>query len=118
MDIIYLHGLEVDCVIGVWEWERRITQRLVIDLDMKGEISRAAASDDLTDTLNYKAVSKRITEFVRGASFKLIESLAEAIATILLEEFDLDWCRVRVDKGGAVRGVRNVGVIIERSRAD
>ena len=118
MDIIYLHGLEVDCVIGVWEWERRITQRQVIDLDMKGEVSRAAASDDLADTLNYKAVSKRVTGFVRGSSFRLIETLAEAIATLLLDEFDLGWCRVRIDKGSAVRGARNVGVIIERSRAD
>ena len=87
MDIIYLHGLEVDCVIGVWEWERRITQRLVIDLDMEGEVSRAAASDDLADTLNYKAVSKRVTGFVRGSSFRLIETLAEAIATLLLDQY-------------------------------
>lgn len=114
MDIIYLHGLKVECVIGVWEWERRTTQLLTIDIDMAADIANAAATDQLDDTLNYKAVAKRVIEFVSGSSFQLIETVAEKIAEALLGEFKIKWCRVKVDKGGAVRNVRNVGVLIER----
>ena len=114
MDIIYLHGLKVECVIGVWEWERRTTQALTIDIDMAADIATAAASDQLDDTLNYKAVAKRILEFVAGSQFQLIETVAEKVAGMLLDEFKISWCRVKVDKGGAVRGARHVGVLIER----
>ena len=114
MDIIYLHGLKVDCVIGVWDWERRITQSITIDLDMGFDISKAAASDQLEDTLSYKDVSKRIESFVSESRFALVEKLVEEIATILLQEFSLQWCRVKVNKFGAVRGARDVGIIIER----
>lgn len=113
-DIIYLHGLKLECVIGVWEWERRITQKLIVDLDMAADIRRAAASDDLADTLNYKAVAKRLIAFAKDSKFKLIESFAEALAKILTDEFSISWCRVRVNKVGAIRGSRDVGVIIER----
>ncbi len=114
MDIIYLHGLKVECVIGVWEWERRTTQLLTIDIDMTADIAKAAVSDQLDDTLNYKAVAKRVIEFVGGSNFQLIETVAEKVAEALLSEFKIKWCRVKVDKGGAVRNVRNVGVLIER----
>ena len=114
MDIIYLHGLKVDCTIGVWDWERRITQSITIDLDMGFDIGRAAASDDLADTLSYKDVGKRVESFVQESGFALVEKLAEEIARILLSEFDISWCRVRINKFGAVRGARDVGVIIER----
>ena len=114
MDIIYLHGLKVDCVIGVWEWERRITQPVTIDLDMGADIRRAAESDELDDTLSYKAVSKRVSEFVRESRFQLVETLAERVAGILLDEFNIPWCRVRINKTGAVRGARDVGVLVER----
>ncbi len=114
MDIIYLHGLKVECVIGVWEWERRIKQRVTIDLDMAADIRRAAASDALEDTLSYKDVAKRVLAFVGESRFKLVETLAEEVARILVEEFALAWCRVKINKAGAVRGARDVGVIIER----
>ena len=114
MDIIYLHGLKVDCVIGVWEWERRIRQTLAIDLDMGFDITPAAHSDALDDTLSYKDVSKRVSAFVREAEFTLVEKLAEQIAALLLTEFHLKWCRVKVNKFGAVRGAGDVGVVIER----
>ncbi len=117
MDIVYLHGLKVECVIGVWEWERRIKQIITIDLDMGASIQRAAATDDLEDTLNYKAVAKRVIQFVGDSEFKLVETLAEKIAGILLTEFDVPWCRVRINKTGAVRGARDVGVVIERGQA-
>ncbi|MDH3690367.1 MAG: dihydroneopterin aldolase [Gammaproteobacteria bacterium] len=117
MDIIYLHGLKLECVIGVWEWERRITQTLVIDLEMASDIKRAAATDALEDTLNYKAVAKRLIGYAKDSQFKLIESFAEAVANILVEEFAVPWCRVTVNKVGAIRGARDVGVIIERGES-
>lgn len=114
MDIIFLHGLKVDCVIGVWDWERRIRQPVIIDLDLGFDIRRAAASDAIDDTLNYKAVAKRLQDFVGNSQFQLVETLAEQIAAILLKEFSLEWVRVRINKRGAVSGARDVGVIIER----
>jgi len=118
MDIIYLKELKADCVIGVWDWERRIRQRVSIDLEMAADIRRAAAGDQLEDTLRYTDVAKRVTAFVEASEFQLIETLAERVAAVLLEEFEIPWCRVRLDKGGAVRGSRSVGVIIERGRRD
>ena len=114
MDIIYLHGLKVKCVIGVWEWERQIRQTITLDLDMGFDISRAAASDDLQDTLSYKDVAKRVTEFVSESEFALVEKLAEQVSSILRDEFAIRWCRVRVNKFGAVNGAGDVGIIIER----
>lgn len=117
MDIIYIHGIKVDCVIGVWEWERRIRQRVTIDLDLGFDISAAAMSDALEDTLSYKDAAKRVAAFARASEFTLVEKLAEEIAALLLAEFALRWCRVRVNKFGAVRGAGDVGVVIERGEA-
>ena len=118
MDIIYLHGLKVDCVIGVWDWEKQITQSITIDLDMGFDIRTAAGSDNLDDTLSYKDVSKRVEAFVRESRFDLVEKLAEEIAGILVSEFDIRWCRVKINKFGAVRGARDVGIIIERGKKE
>lgn len=114
MDIIYLHGLKVDCVIGVWDWERKIKQTITIDLDMGFDIRKAAATDSLEDTLSYKDVSKRVEAFVKESGFQLVEKLAEEIAGILLNEFSIKWCRVKINKFGAVRGAGDVGILIER----
>ncbi|MEM1175657.1 MAG: dihydroneopterin aldolase [Pseudomonadota bacterium] len=114
MDIIYLHGLRVEAVIGIWEWEKRIRQIIEIDLEMATDIRQAAASDDVADTLNYKAVSKRVQTFIEDNRFELVETLAERIAAIIMEEFDVPWVRVRLNKPGAIRGSRAVGVLIER----
>ena len=114
MDIIYLHGLRVEAVIGIWEWEKRIRQIIEIDLDMATDIRKAAASDDVEDTLNYKAVSKRVESFIEENRFELVETLAERIAGIIMDEFDVPWVRVRLNKPGAIRGSRAVGVLIER----
>lgn len=114
MDLVYLHGLEVRCVIGVWEWERRIRQKLVIDLDLAADVARAAASDRLEDALDYKKIARRVTAFVAESEFRLVETVAERVAGLLTKEFAVAWVRVRVDKGGAVRGARNVGIVIER----
>ena len=114
MDIIFLHDMKVETVIGIWEWERKIRQTVSIDLDMSADIRKAAASDSVDDTLNYKSVAKRIQGFVGESSFQLVETLAEKIAAIVLDEFDVVWVRVRVNKPGAIRGAKDVGVLIER----
>ena len=116
MDIIYLHDLRIDTVIGVFDWERRIRQTVILDLDMAADINRSAASDDLADTLNYKAVAKRLIDFVGHSEFQLVETLAERVAELVLKEFSVPWLRLRVNKQGAVRGARDVGVIIERGK--
>ena len=114
MDIIFLDELKVDTVIGIWEWERRIRQTVVIDLEMSADIAKAAATDDVADTLNYKSVAKRVQSFVADSSFQLVETLAERIAGIIRDEFGVAWVRVRVNKPGAIRGSKSVGVLIER----
>jgi len=118
MDIIFLHGLKIDCVIGVWEWERRINQKVYIDLDMAWDVSHPARSDQLEDTLSYKDVAKQVTELVKEGQFNLVETMAEQVAALVLEEFGSPWCRVRVNKKGAVSGAEDVGVLIERGRLE
>jgi len=114
MDIIFLHGLKIDTVIGIFDWERRIKQTVIFDIDMATDISKAAASDHIDDTLNYKAVAKRLTEFVGDSEFQLVETLAERSAELVFKEFGVTWLRLRVNKRGAVRGADDVGVLIER----
>jgi len=114
MDRIFLHELKVDTIIGIWEWERRIRQTVVIDLEMSADIAKAAATDDVADTLNYKSVAKRVQSFVADSSFQLVETLAERIAGIIREEHGVAWVSVRVNKPGAIRGSKAVGVLIER----
>jgi len=118
MDIIYLRDLRAATVIGIYEWEKRIKQTISIDLEMGTDIRTAAASDTIDDTLNYKAVSKRIIAFVADNRFQLIETLAEKIAELLLKEFNLPWLKLTVSKPGAVSAARDVGVIIERGSRD
>ncbi len=113
MDKIFLEELVVETVIGVWEWERRITQKVKIDVEFGTDIRPAAASDDIADTLNYKTAADGIRQLA-GNQYRLVESLAEAIATYLLDEFKVPWVGVRVAKLGAIRGSREVGVRIER----
>ncbi len=114
MDIIFLHEIKVDTVIGIWDWERKIRQTVVIDLEMAADIRKAAASDRVDDTLNYKLVAKRLQQFVADSEFQLVETLAEKIAAIVNDEFGVPWVRVRVNKPGAIRGARDAGVLIER----
>lgn len=114
MDIIFLNELKVETVIGIWDWERRIRQTVSIDLEMAADIRKAAASDSVDYTLNYKNVAKRVQQFVADAEFRLVETLAEKIAGIIIAEFDVPWVKVRVNKPGAIRGARDVGVLIER----
>jgi dihydroneopterin aldolase len=116
-DVIFLHDLRIETVVGIWEWERRIRQTISIDLEMGADIRRAAATDRIEDTLNYKAVAKRLQEFVGNSDFQLVETLAERIAALVLDEFAVPWIRVRINKPGAIRGARDVGVVIRRDRS-
>lgn len=116
MDIIYLTDLRIDTVIGVFDWEKRIKQTLILDLEMGTDIRKAGATDDLQYTLDYGEVAKRVVSFVEESRFDLIESVAEGVANIILNEFKVPWMRLKINKKGAVENVRDVGVIIERSR--
>ena len=117
MDTVFLHGLEVDCVIGIWDWERQFAQTLEIDVDLATDIRKAAQSDSIEDTVDYKAVTKRIVQHAETGGFLLVEALAEAIAQAVLTEFEVHWTRIRINKKSAVRQVREVGVLIEGARS-
>jgi dihydroneopterin aldolase len=114
MDIVYLRDLRIDTVIGIYDWERRTRQTIILDLEMSADIARAAATDHIDDTLNYKAVAKRLIDFVGNSDFQLVETLAERCTEIIREEFGVKWVRLTLNKKGAVRGATDVGVIIER----
>lgn len=116
MDIIYLSDLRIDTVIGIYDWERRVKQTIILDIEMGTDIRKAADSDNIEDTLNYKEVAKRLFAFVGDSEFELVETLAQRVAEMILAEFKVPWLRLRVNKQGAVRGVRDVGVIIERGQ--
>jgi dihydroneopterin aldolase len=114
MDTIFVNDLRVDTVIGVNDWERKTRQTLSIDLELACDCKKAAASDSIEDTLNYKLVSKRVAAFVEQSEFQLVETLAERIGGLLIDEFGCEWLRVRVNKRGALSAARDVGVVIER----
>lgn len=114
MDIIFIRDLRIETVIGIYDWERAIRQSVHFDIEMATDIARAAGSDDIEDTLNYKAVAKRVIAFVEESRFELVETLAERVAQLIREEFEVPWLRLTLNKAGAVRGAQGVGVIIER----
>ncbi len=117
-DTIFLRGLEVECIIGFIEWERRVRQTVVIDLELPVDCRAASRIDEVHATLDYKKVAKRVIALVSTSEFKLVETLAHRIALTILAEFGIEWIRVSVNKPGAIRGSRDVGVAIERTRAD
>ena len=114
MDRILIEGLAVETCIGVYDWERKIQQRLLFDLEIDTDIRVAAASDDLDKTVDYKALSDRVIEYVSGTSFELIEALVENLAQKLIEEFKLSRLVLKVSKPGAVPQAKNVALVIER----
>jgi 7,8-dihydroneopterin aldolase/epimerase/oxygenase len=114
MDIVYIRDLRIDTIIGIYDWEREVRQTVSIDLEMASDIRKAAATDDIQYALNYKAVSKRLIAYVENRNALLVETLAEEIAQMIRKEFDVPWLRLRLSKPGAIRGARDVGLIIER----
>jgi dihydroneopterin aldolase len=117
-DRIFLHGLTTECIIGFIDWERRVKQTVVLDIELPVDCRRAASSDEVADTLDYKKVAKRVLAFIEASEFKLVETLAHRVALLILEEFAVAWVRIALNKPGAIRNSRDVGVVIERARAD
>ena len=114
MDIVYIRELEVETVIGIYDWEREIRQVVNLDLEMGTDIRQAANSEDIENTLNYKSVSDRLIQFIEQSEFLLVETMAEQVSDIVLNEFSVSWLRLRLGKPGAVPQAKDVGVIIER----
>ena len=116
MDIIYINDLRIETVIGIFDWERKIKQTVVLDVEMAADCRKAAKTDSVEDTLNYKSVAKRLLEFVGNSEYQLVETLAERSAEVVMNEFHVSWVKLRVNKRGALRGASDVGVIIERGQ--
>ena len=117
-DRIYLRGLKCQCIIGFIDWERQVPQTVVLDLEFPGNCTRAAASDSVADTIDYKQVAKRVLAFIEQSKFRLIETLAHRLALLLLKEFSLEWIKIDLSKPGAIRHTRDVGVSVMRRRVD
>lgn len=113
-DIVFIKELSVPTVIGVYEWERKVRQNLVADLEIETDIRKAAAEDNIADTVDYKAIAKRVRAYIGDSRFCLVETLAERVAALVINEFAVRCVRVTLSKPGAVRGAANVGVTIER----
>jgi dihydroneopterin aldolase len=118
MDKIFLRELKTEAIIGIFDWERQVKQTVLIDLEISADVRKAAATDSIEDTLNYKRVAKRLLEYIDTTSFHLVETLAENIAMLVIEEFQVSWIKLTLNKPGAIRGSRSVGIIIERNKKD
>ncbi|HXA35867.1 MAG TPA: dihydroneopterin aldolase [Steroidobacteraceae bacterium] len=118
MDKIFIHALKTEAIIGIFDWERQVKQTVIVDIEISADVRKAAMSDSIHDTLNYKRVAKRVLAFVEESSFHLVETLAERIAMLLLEDFGIAWVRISLSKPGAIRNSRDVGVTLDRDRND
>lgn len=117
MDKIFIHALKGEAIIGIYDWERQVRQTVTVDIEIAADVRKAGMSDSIHDTLNYKKVAKLVLALIEGSSFHLVETLAEHIAMLILEEFGVSWVSIVLNKPGAVRGSRDVGVAIERERS-
>ena len=118
LDKIFIHALKTEAIIGIFDWERQVKQTILVDLEFSANIRKAALSDAIEDTLNYKKVAKRVLSFIEASQFHLVETMADSVAMLLLEDFGLEWVKVALSKPGAIRNSRDVGILIERNRAD
>src|SRR6202158_6510245 len=118
MDTLYIHALKTGAILGILDLERQVKQTVVVDIEISADVARAALSDSIDDTLNYKRVTKRVLAFVEESKFHLVETLAERIAMLILEDFGVAWVRISLSKPGAIRSSRDVGVALERGRDD
>ena len=114
MDIIFLGGLEIETIIGIYDWERVTKQTVILDIEMAFDIEKAAETDDIQYTLDYKTVSRRIVSFVEASQFFLVEKLISEIAKIIRTEFNVPWVKITLNKKGAISSATDVGIIIER----
>jgi dihydroneopterin aldolase len=118
MDKIFVHALKTEAIVGIFDWERQVKQTVIIDIEISADVRKAALSDSIDDTINYKRIAKGVLTFVEGSKFHLVETLAEHIAMLILEDFGVAWVSISLSKPGAVRSSRDVGVMIERDRND
>jgi 7,8-dihydroneopterin aldolase/epimerase/oxygenase len=118
MDTIFIHALKTETIVGIFDWERQVKQTVILDIEFSADIRKAALTDSIDDTLNYKRVAKRVLAFVEESRFHLVETLAEHLAMLILEEFGVAWVRISLSKPGAIRSSRDVGVTLERVVAD
>jgi len=118
MDKIFIHALKTEAIIGIFDWERQVKQTVIVDIEISSDIRKAALSDSIEDTINYKRISKRVLTFVEGSKFHLVETLAEHVAMLILGDFGISWVRISLSKPGAIRSSRDVGVELERDRDD
>jgi dihydroneopterin aldolase len=118
LDKIFIHALKTETIVGIFDWERQVKQTVILDIEFSADVRKAARSDSIHDTLNYKAVAKRVLVFVEASSFHLVETLAEHVAMLILEEFGVAWVSIVLSKPGAIRGSRDVGVMLERRVSD
>lgn len=116
MNILFIRELEIETIIGVYEWEKRIKQTLILDVEVAADVNKAIETDDLQYTLDYKAMADRLTEYAENNHFNLVEALAERLAKILQTEFGASWLRLRIAKPGPLDNARDVGVVIERGK--
>ena len=116
MDTIFISGLKADTIIGIYEWEKNTRQTILLDIEMATDISKAAASDDIEDTLNYKSISKRLVDFIENSKFELVEKLAEEISSLLINEFGVEELRLTLHKPGALSDADDVGIKITRQK--
>jgi 7,8-dihydroneopterin aldolase/epimerase/oxygenase len=117
-DRVFLRELAVECIIGFLDWERLVKQTVYLDIEAPIDCRKAALNDEVAQTLDYKRLSKLVCAFVGASEFKLVETLADRTARLILEEFDIPWVKLTINKRGAIRAARDVGVTIERNRAD
>ena len=113
-DIIFISELRIETVIGIFDWERQIKQTVVLDIELATDISKAAASDHIDDTIDYKTLTKSIISYVEASEFQLVETLAERVCELVRNDFGVPWVQLKLNKPGALRGARDVGILIER----
>jgi dihydroneopterin aldolase len=117
MDKVFIEQLSVITTIGVYDWEQEIKQKLVLDIEMAHDNRPAGLSDDVSDALDYAQVSQAVIDHIENGRFLLVERVAEEVAQLIIEQFNVPWIKIRLTKPGAVAQASGVGVVIERSKA-
>ncbi len=113
-DVIFIKGLKADTIIGIYDWEKKIRQDIVLDLKIAVDIKKASMLDDIEHTLNYKSISKKLVKYIKESKIELVETLAENICNVVLAECNVKWVKLKLNKGKALSDADNVGVIIKR----
>ena len=117
-DLILIHDLAVDCIVGIHDWERRHPQRVFLDVEMTYDVRPSAASDDFALTVDYDRASQLVEDLIVDGQYELIETMAERTAALLFAEFPVEAVRVRVRKPQALNKAAYAGVEIYRERGD